>query len=229
MNTRITSAFLAPVLVLGGCVIPATTSSLSGIALSGGALVALNEVNNNSAESEDRYRYTCEAEVEEVLWVLQKVIRQANQETLFASGPGDASADRSGNPKPPERSAPPHVVPRKQWTPVPYFEIDMRLSRANADSVVYVISHQRSSRVAVAVVAGRTAETVVVEFFPYEPETGAFLMLTTDESQRNAVEELHQRFYLTARELFGDAGLRRENPVVNRTLRSETSREGDSL
>lgn len=195
--------------IVAGCSIPATTQSLSGIALNSGALVALHTV--NSADDEGRYRYACRAEMEEVLWALGETIRRANREALSphpggtASGGGTAAeSDAAGSRPPPERTE-----PGKQATPVPFFEVDTQLSSAAADSVLYVITHRRLRRVAVTLVPGLAPGTLRVTLYPFEPESGAFVFLAADDSQRNALEELHERFYMTVLELLGDDVLRR--------------------
>lgn len=201
--------FFCPLLLcLGGCSVPATTQSLSGIAINSAALVALNKISDDSVGS--HYRYACQAEMEEVLWAIQEAIRRANDEALFPEfSPGryagrdiealPATAGENG------RYAA-RLKPRKQSTPVPYFEIDSRLSRADADSVVYVISHRRGRQVTFIATPGRFPDAIGVEILPYEPDSGALPMLSTDDSRRNAAEELHERFYMTARELAGPAG-----------------------
>ncbi|MFQ5530582.1 MAG: hypothetical protein ACE5FP_09610 [Gemmatimonadota bacterium] len=184
---------VCPVLVcLGACAVPATTQSLSGIAMNSAALVALNKVSDDSLGS--HYRYACQAGMEEVLWAIQEAIQRANDEALFAgSSPGRVPGRGIE-----ANAAPPR--PRKQRTPVPYFEIDSGLSRADADSVVYVISHRRGRRVSFIATPGRVPGTVGVEIMPYEL-SGGLPVLSTDDSQRNAAEDLHERFYMTAREL----------------------------
>ncbi len=197
---------LCPMLLcLGGCAVPATTQSLSGIALNGVALVALGELSDDSVGS--HYRYACQAEMEEVLWAIQEAIRRANDEALFPepSPERDSGRDIAAFPATAGETGrfAARPTPRKQATPVPYFEIDSRLSRADADSVVYVISHRRGRRVTFIAIPGHFPDAIGVEIMPYEPHTGGLPLLSTDDSQRNAAEELHERFYMTTREFVG--------------------------
>ncbi|MEE9208781.1 MAG: hypothetical protein V3U67_10515 [Gemmatimonadota bacterium] len=173
-----------------------TTESLSGLALGGGALAVLGEVNEAGVLSTSHYRYSYDAEMEEVVWLVQHVIRSANRAAYLA---GPAETRRSSSP-----------APRKQVTPVPMFEIDRTLSKATGDSLVYVISFRRGRRVAF-VATPSNAKYVRIDIAPYEPESGALLMLAADDAQRNAVEALHEHFYKAARELRGPESLVRQD------------------
>ena len=187
---------------------PATTQSLSGIALNTAALVALNKISDDSVGS--HYRYACRAEMEEVLWAIQEAIRRANDEALFPEASPERDSGRDVEALPASSGEQgryeARLTPRKQITPVPYFEIDSRLSRADADSVVYVISHRRGRQVTFIATPGRFPDAITVEIMPYEPDSGGLPVLSTDDSQRNAAEELHERFYMTAREFVGPEG-----------------------
>lgn len=206
MRTLTVSSLL--LLVTGGCAVPVTTESLSGLALGGGALMAVGEVNEAGVSSTSHYRYTYDAEMEEVVWLVQYVIRSANRA---------AYSERSTDHR--QTSS---LAPRKQVTPVPVFEIDRTLSKATGDSLVYVISFRRGRRAAFIATPNKT-RTVRIDIAPYEPESGALMMLASDDAQRNAVEAFHEHFFRAAREMRGVESLVRQdwNATTHRAAASE--------
>ncbi len=201
----------ALLLAATGCAVPLTTESLSGLALGGGALAAIGEVNEAGVLSTSHYRYAYDAEMEEVVWLVQYVIRSANRAAYSAVA---AAPQRTSS-----------SAPRKQVTPVPVFEIDRTLSKATADSVVYVISFRRG-RHAAFIATPSNARTVRIDIAPYEPESGALMMLASDDAQRNAVEALHEHFFKAARELRGPQSLVRQDWNATRSRADQPTAEG---
>lgn len=209
---RIQASLSLLLLAAAGCAVPLTTESLSGLALGGGALAAIGEVNEAGVSSTSHYRYAYDAEMEEVVWLVQHVIRSANR-AAYSAGP--AETRRTSSP-----------APRKQVTPVPVFEIDRTLSKATGDSLVYVISFRRGRR-AVLIATPGNARSVRIDIAPYEPESGALMMLASDDAQRNAVEAFHEHFFKAAREMRGPESLVRQDWNAT-TSRADASGEGSS-
>ncbi|MEN8144965.1 MAG: hypothetical protein ABFS14_08440 [Gemmatimonadota bacterium] len=209
---RVAACLGALLLTAAGCGVPLTTESLSGLALGGGALAAIGEVNQAGVSSTSHYRYAYDAEIEEVVWLVQYVIRSANRAAYSAESVGAQRTSSS--------------APRKQLTPVPVFEIDRTLSKATSDSIVYVISFRRGRRAAF-IATPSNARSVRIDIAPYEPESGALMMLAADDAQRNAVEALHEHFFKAAREMRGPESLVRQDWNAT-TSRRETPGEGSS-
>ena len=207
---RISGLLSMLVLTAAGCAVPLTTESLTGLALGGGALKAIGEVNEAGVSSTSHYRYAYDAEMEEVVWLVQYVISSANRGAYVSES---AAAQRTSS-----------SAPRRQLTPVPVFEIDRTLSKATGDSLVYVISFRRGRRAAfIATLAN--ARSVRIDIAPYEPESGALMMLAADDAQRNAVEALHEHFFKAARELRGPESLVRQDWNATTSRADEPAKE----
>lgn len=188
------------------CAVPLTSQSLSGIILNGGALYAVNEINASAAESDAVIRYECAASPAEVAAALVSGIEEVNEARLYAGRAGRpfeegrsvADGERSGSP-----------APRKQLTPAPTFEVDETLSGTAGDTTRYVIAYRRQGQVGVSLRPGRRPGTTEVVLLPFAANTGAFLLIPTDNAQRNALEELHQGFYVSVDDLLGGGTCRR--------------------
>lgn len=212
------AAALSVCAAMAGCTVPITSQTITSGALNAGALFFVDRHNN---EGEDAYRYLAAVDADQLAATFEAAVEEANHAHLFprarpkghqvADGPrprgadaaefvsaGAGHAEHADDPERPSRR-----TPDRQWTPAPLFDVEPGSPTARGDTLVWIVTHRATRRVAFLLVpkAGATATKVVIA--PYDPPADALLSVPSDHAQRNAVEALHQAFYLAAVARFG--------------------------
>jgi hypothetical protein len=211
------AAGLSACAAMAGCTVPITSQTITSGALNAGALFFVDRHNN---EGEDAYRYHAAVDADQLAATFEAAVEEANHAHLFpparpkghqvAEGPRPGGADAAefvsagaGHAERADPKRPSRRIPDRQWTPAPLFDVEPGSPTARGDTLVWIVTHRATRRVAFLLVpkAGATATKVVIA--PYDPPADALLSVPSDHAQRNAVEALHQAFYLAAVARFG--------------------------
>lgn len=231
------AAVLAAAGATAGCTIPITAQTLTGGAINAGAMLFVDQYNDDAFEGEGTYRYHSELAVDTLAALFEDAVEEANRSHMFprtapdpaplvADGEGDAgeagevadgvvlarSSGRAWRPDDPPR---PETFPERQWTPAPLFSIRAGSPEARADTLMWIVTHRASRQVAFLLVPPEDGTAARVAFVPYDPPGDVFLSVPDDHAQRNAVEALHQVFYFAALERFGTDAFVGEPPELD--------------
>lgn len=198
---------------LSACTVPITSQTITSGALNAGALLFIDRHNN---ESEGAYRYNARLPADSLADVFEAAVEAANHAYLFPRAEG-AEGSEGGY----ASGAGAHAgestrsrIPDRQWTPAPLFDVEPGSPVARGDTLAWVVTHRATRRVAFLLVprSGTAATRVLIT--PYDPPADAFLSVPSDHAQRNAVEALHQTFYMAAVAHFGP-GVFIDGPEAN--------------
>jgi len=212
------------------CTIPITAQTLTGGAINAGAMLFVDQYNDEAFEGEGTYRYHSELDVDTLAALFEAAVEAANRRHMFpAAAPAPAArvtaagepadgvvlaraAGRAWRPDDPPR---PETFPQRQWTPAPLFSIRAGSPEARGDTLMWIVTHRASRQVAFLLVPPGGGTAARVALVPYDPPGDIFLSVPNDHAQRNAVEALHQAFYFAALERFGRRAFVGEPPELD--------------
>lgn len=182
---------------LAGCTVPITSQTLTSGALNAGALLFVDRHND---ESGDAYHYHTVVDADALAGTFEAAVADANHAYLFPpSGRDRARAADEGRTSGPTTRR----IPDRQWTPAPLFDVEPESPKARGDTLVWIVTHRATRRVAFLLVPRRGTTATEVVIAPYDPPADALLSVPSDHAQRNAIEALHQTFYMAAVARFG--------------------------
>ena len=218
------AAALTAAVLASGCTIPITAQTITGGALNAGALLFVDRHNEGSGEGS--YAYHVRAGRDTLAAIFEAAVERANREHLFPpstprspSAPAPRarrpSADREadgvilarapGRAWRPDDPPTPEAFSERQWTPEPLFGTREGSPEARGDTLLWVVTHRAGRQVAFRLASEAGSAVTRVALVPHEPPADVLTSVPTDHAQRNAVEALHQVFYLAVREHLGPA------------------------